>query len=100
MAAKRHINLDKTEVILMFLDGNGYQSINLTYDQIIRIQFDRCFVKRFLWSAPSERIQIVTGKRLNPIEYFKNKELLHFEEYKKSLEKFAKYNKISFVDNT
>lgn len=100
MADKKHIYFDKTEIMMMFLDGNQYQTINLTYDKIIRIQFDKCTEKKFFRKVPSERIQIVTNCRNKPIEYTKMREKKYFDEYKQGLAKFAKDNRISFIDGS
>lgn len=97
--ALRHIFCDKTELVLMVETKKKVQPLNVTYDQIIRIQFEPCKEFRFFRFVPSEKIQIMTRKREQPVEYTMYKEKQYFGEYKKELEKFARENKITFINN-
>lgn len=98
--ARKHIFCEKTELVLIILMGNGAFSMNLTYDQIVRIQFEPCTERKFLFfKSPSEKIVFVTRKNERPVEFLKSKEKEFFEEYKVELEKFAKNNRISFTNN-
>ncbi|MCG8502367.1 MAG: hypothetical protein MJB12_18445 [Firmicutes bacterium] len=99
--AVRRINCDKTEIIVMVEGRKRVRMLNLTYEQITRIQFDKFEERRFLFfKVPSEKITIVTGKRNEPIVYTKMKEKKYFDQYKEELRKFVKDNSVSFVDNT
>ena len=99
--AVRRINCDKTEIIVMVEGRKRVRMLNLTYEQITRIQFDKFEERRFLFfKVPSEKITIVTGKRNEPIVYTKIKEKKYFDQYKEELRKFVKDNSVSFVDNT
>jgi hypothetical protein len=97
--AIRHVNCDKTEVILIYLYDKKYQRINLTYDKITHISFDKCTEFSFFRKVPSEKITIKTSKLENPIVYTKLKEKKYFDDYKKELAAFAKANRITFYNN-
>lgn len=97
--AQRHVFFDKTELVLAFPQGKKFKTLNLSYDQITRIQFDKCTEFSLFRKVPSEKITIVTPKRGEPIVYTKMKEKKFFEEYKAGFEKFAKDNRITFVNN-
>src|SRR5690242_14720686 len=96
--AQRHIMVDKTEIVLMVAGKKKYEIVNLSYDQIVRVQFDKCKETRFFWRVESESITIITSKR-PPIVYKKFQEKNFFDEYKNSLEKFCKDNHITFTNN-
>ena len=97
--ATKSILTDKIEIVLMVPDDKGVKPLNLTYDQISRIQFDPCTEFRFFKRVPSEKITITTGKYSKPIVYTKLKHKKYFEEYKKSLEEFAADNRVTLVNN-
>ncbi len=98
--ARKHIFCEKTELVLIIIAGNGAFPMNLTYDQIVRIQFEPCTERKFLFfKVPSQKIVIVTRKNERPVEYFYSKEKQFFEEYKMELEKFARNNRVSFTNN-
>jgi hypothetical protein len=96
MGAKRRMTFDKTEIVLM---TDKSQILNLTYDQIVRIQFDKCIEKKLFSKFDSEKIEIMTRKQSEPVIYYKSKEKEFFEEYKEELAKFAKANRITFINN-
>jgi len=99
--AKNHLLCDKTEIIVTVLMGNQWRNINITADKIKRIQFDKCKEKVSLFKmGDSERISIETSFSPMPIMIFKQKEKQFFDSYKEQLEKFAKNNRLTFVDNT
>ncbi len=97
--AQRHVYFDKTELVLAFAQGKKFRSLNLSYDQITRIQFDECTEYSLFRRVPSEKITVVTPKRGEPIVYTKMKEKKFFDEYKAGFEKFAKDNRITFQNN-
>jgi hypothetical protein len=99
IVAQRHVFFDKTELVLGFPQGKKFVTMNLTYNQITRIQFDKCTEFKFFRKVPSEKITIVTPKRGEPIVYTKLKEKNFFEEYKAGFEKFARENRITFQNN-
>jgi len=99
MADSRRIYTDRTELMLMYLDGNQYKAANLNRDQIVRIQLDEFKERRFIIKVPSERIQIVAKNMSKPIVYTKLREKKHFDEYKSILEKYAKENRVTFINN-
>lgn len=96
MAGKRRLVCDKTEIICM---PEKSKLVNLTYDQITRIQFEKCIEKKLFSKFDSEKIIIVSRKQSEPIEFYKSKESEFFEEYKSQLEQFAKANRVSFTNN-
>ena len=98
--AMRHIYPDKTEIVLSVEQKNKFSTVELSYDKITRIQIDKCKEFRLFRFVDSECIQITNRKTAQPIVYKKFKEKSFFEAYKTELEKFAKDNKITFVDNT
>ena len=99
MADSRRIYTDMTELMLMYLDGNEYKTATINRDQIIRIQLDEFKERKFIIRVPSERIQIITKKLSKPIVYTKLREKKHFDEYKSMLEKYAKENYVTFINN-
>ena len=98
--ARRHIGFDETEVVVGFPAGRRYRVLNLSYEDIQRIQFDTIREWAFIRRAPSERITIITGKYGSPIVYTRRKHAPFWDEYKKKFRKFAEKNAITFVDNT
>ncbi len=99
--AKNHLICDKTEIIATVLMGNQYRNVNLTADKIRRIQFDKYEAKAFLRKpTESEKITIESSGAPVPIIFEKSKEKEFFDGYKTQLEKFAKDNHLTFVDNT
>ena len=96
----RRINFDKTEIVVGFPAGKRFVVLNLSYQDIVRIQIDPTKEMGFLRKVPSEKLTIVTGKRPQPIVYTKKKEKAYWDEYKSRFTKFAKDNNITFVDNT
>jgi hypothetical protein len=97
--ARDHILVDGGEIVLSFFVGKNFRTLNLHYDQVVRIQFNKCKEFRFFRFVPSEEIQVVTNKVSTPIVYRKYKELKFFEKYKQELEKFAKDNHVTFANN-
>ena len=97
--SRKHMLFDKTEIVLMFMVGNKFQTANLQYSDIQRIQFDAFQERKFLSKSPSEKISIVTGKRQEPIVYTMGKEKKYWDEYKEKLKAFAERNTITFVNN-
>lgn len=95
--AVRSIQADKTELVLIVKGKKKYEVMNVTYDQIIRIQIRSYIRMGFFKKLPSEEIVIVTRKRSEPLVYKKHKEKKYFDEYKSTLEEFAKHNKVTFV---
>jgi hypothetical protein len=96
--AQRHILADKTELILNVEGKKKFEMVHLTYDQIVRIQFDRIKEFKLFFRVDSEAITIVSSKR-GPIVFKKTKEKNFFEEYKQVLEKFCKDNRVTFTNN-
>lgn len=97
--AVRHVLFDKTEIVLMYPKKKKFVTVNLTYDQISRIQFDKFKEFKFFRKVPSEKITIVNSKVKPPIVYTKQKEKKFFEEYKEGFKKFVKDNNITFINN-
>jgi hypothetical protein len=96
--AQRHILADKTELVLNVEGKKKFEMVNLTYDQIVRIQFDKIKEYKLFFKVDSEAITIVSSKR-GPIVFKKSKEKSFFEEYKKVLEQFCKNNNVTFTNN-
>ncbi len=89
---------DKTEIIVVDETGKRPALLNLTYDKIISISFDKC--KEGLFGKPSEKISITVRGKEKPLEYFRGKEGQEkFDRYKEMLVKFCKDNKVSFYNN-
>ena len=99
MGARPQINFDKTELVLGFPAGKKYIVLNLTYEDIQRIQFDQITEMRFFRKLPSERITVVTSKRPEPVIYTKLKNEKFWDDYLAGFTKFATANHITFVDN-
>jgi hypothetical protein len=95
--AKRHIYVDKTELVLIYPQGKKYISTNLTYEQIICIRISPFKEFRLFFPVASEKIEIVSGKHEKPIVFTKLKEKGFFEQYKKELAEFAARNRVSFA---
>lgn len=99
--ARNHLLCDKTEIIVTVLMGNQWKNVNITADRVKRIQFDKCKERVFPFrSVDSEKISIEYSPSEIPIVLFQQKEKKFFEGYKTQLEKFAKDNHLTFVDNT
>ena len=98
--AIRKIYTDKTEIVVVVKGKNRYTAVNLTFDQIIRIQFDKYTAFKWFRKIPSEKITIVARKRENPIVFTKRESKGFFEAYKLELEQFARDNRITFFNNT
>ncbi|HIR35284.1 MAG TPA: hypothetical protein IAC91_04210 [Candidatus Faecimorpha stercoravium] len=91
------IMYDKTEIIVVDETGKRPALLNLTYDKITSIAFDKC--KEGLFGKPSEKISITVRGKEKPLVYYKGKEKEKFDRYKEMLTKFAKDNKVSFYNN-
>ena len=98
--ARRQINFDKTEVVVGFPAGRRFVVLNLSYQDIQRIQFDETREFSFFRKVPSEKLTIVTGKRPQPIVYTKKNQKQFWSDYKEKFTKFAKDNNITFADYT
>lgn len=99
--AKNHLICDKTEIIVTVLMGNQWRNVNVTADKIKRIQFDKCKEKVGLFKmGDSEKISVETSGSPMPLVIFRQKEKQFFDGYKEQLEKFAKNNHLTFIDNT
>jgi len=96
--AQRHILVDKTELVLNVEGKKKFEVVNLTYDQIVRVQFDKIKDRFLFLQNDSEAITIVSSKR-GSIIFKKSKEKSFFEDYKKGLEKFCKDNNVTFTNN-
>ncbi len=97
--AVKSIQADKTELVLMVEGKKKYEVLNVTFDQITRIQIRPTEVFSFFKKVPSEEIVIVTRKKSEPLVYKKHKEKKFFDEYKRELEEFAKNNRVTFINN-
>jgi hypothetical protein len=97
--AYEHIMFDKTEIVLIVMGKKKPQVLNVTYDKIMRIQFDRFMERKFFKKVPSEKIIIMIRGRDSAVEFTKLKEKKYFEKYKEGLRKFAKDNRLTFMDN-
>ena len=91
------IMYDKTEIIVVDETGKRPALLNLPYDKITSIAFDKC--KEGLFGKPSEKISITVRGKEKPLVYYKGKEKEKFDRYKEMLTKFAKDNKVSFYNN-
>lgn len=97
--ARQQIMFDKTEIVAGFPAGKRYQVLNLSYDDIQRIQFDPAEERKLFKKVPSEKITIITGKHAQPIVYGKLKHAQFWDMYKQKLQEFAERNHITFVSN-
>ena len=100
MGARRQITFDKTELVLGFPAGKKYVVLNVSYENIQRIQFDPITELKLFRKIPSEKITIITSKREQPIAYTKLKNEKFWDDYKSGFEKVAGSNHITFADNT
>lgn len=97
--AKDRLIVDKTEIIATVLMGNQWRNVPITADKIRRIQYDKFNERKIFKEVPSEMIKIETSAG-PPVTFTKLKEKEYFDQYKERLAKFAKDNKLTFVDNT
>ncbi len=100
MGARRQITFDKTEIVLGFPAGKRFVVLNVSYDNIQRIQFDSIMELKLLRRVASEKITITTSKREQPIAYTKLKHEKFWDDYKSGFATFSKNNHITFADNT
>lgn len=100
MGSRRQVNFDKTEIVAGFAAGKKYVVLNLSYEDIQRIQFDEITEMKLFRRIPSEKITIITSKRGEPIVYTKAKNEKFWDDYRAGFKKFAKSNNITFADNT
>mgnify|MGYP007002412265 CR=1 FL=1 len=98
--AVKNMYFDKTEMVVMVPAGKKIINLNLSYDQISRIQIDPCTEISFFRKVPSEKITIITSKHANPIVFTKCKNKKFYEEYKAGITKFASDNRVTFSNNT
>ena len=98
--AKKHILVDKTELVLMVEQNNKFAVVNLTNEQISRIQIDTFKERRLFRQDDSEKISIFSRKSIEPYVFKKRKESAYWDEYKQKLTKFAQDNYLTFADNT
>lgn len=96
--AKEHLLFDKTELMAVVRMGNRFSIINLKYSDILSITFKPCEEKGLLKSKPSECIELKVKNRNQPLTYFMHEEKNFWDGYKTNLRKFAKDNRITFVD--
>ncbi|MEI6602951.1 MAG: hypothetical protein WCL54_05650 [Clostridia bacterium] len=97
---KQRIFCDKHEVTLLYDGNQKEESMTLLASEIARIQFDKVIERKFLFlKVESERIEIKPSKLNYSIIYSKSKAKERFEQYKTDLEKFAKDNRVTFVNN-
>lgn len=90
------IMVDKTEIVIAVEGKKRWTSHNLTYDEINRIQFGTDQVRKLLKKVPVRSIRIFSSRLAQPAVYLENRHPVHFADYMKKLEKFAKDNRISF----
>jgi hypothetical protein len=100
MGARRQITFDKTELVLGFPAGKKYIVLNVSYEDIQRVQFDPITEMKLFRRIPSEKITIITSKRAQPIAYTKLKNEKFWDDYRTGFVKFAENNHITFADNT
>ena len=97
----RSINIDKTELVVTFLAGKRYKVLNLSYEDIQRIQFDPIEIRKLFKKIPAEKISIFSSKTQDPIVITKTKDDAKvWDEYKKKLPDFAERHHVTFTDNT
>jgi len=98
--AKRMIAFDKTEIVLGITGGRQLQVLNLTYDKIVSIKFDKAVMKQpFFRSKETDAIVITVRGREAPVMYYREKEKQLFDEYMADMEKFAVNNRVTFYNN-
>jgi hypothetical protein len=96
---KRMIAFDKTEIVLGVTGGRQLQVLNLTYDKIVSIAFDKAKMKLpFFRTKESDAIIITVRGREFPVMYYREKEKQLFDEYLAGMETFAKDNRITFYN--
>jgi hypothetical protein len=99
MAISEKIMFDKTEIIFVDLSGKKAQALNLTYEKIISVRFDKTKVKSLFSSKDSERISITVRGKEQPLVLLQVKEKPdYWQGYKDGLTKFCKDNRISFYN--
>ena len=99
MAINEKIMFDKTEIIFVDLSGKRAQVINLPYDKITSVHFDKTKVKGLFGSKDSERISISVRGKEQPLTLVQAKEKADlWEGYKNGLDKFCKDNRVSFYN--
>ncbi|MBQ7006716.1 MAG: hypothetical protein IJN59_02685 [Oscillospiraceae bacterium] len=99
------IMFDKTEVVMLAtivgeMKKKSHKVLNLTYDKFTKIAFVPCKEKKLFKTVDSEKIVLTVKGYARPIEFSKKEHHVHYDNYKKNFEKFAKNNMISFVDET
>ena len=103
--AKRKIAFDETEVILsvVFKNELGKEKakiIHATYDQFLKISFEKIEERKLFKAVPSEKIVIKLKKYKDALEFTKMKNKEFYDEYKSNFRTFAKNNRIELIDET
>jgi hypothetical protein len=100
MAKEDPILVDRTELILSASVGGGMEPISVSYDKIIRIEFRKCEETKLFKKFPSEQIVFTVRGREDPVIFYRQKvgEAL-FDGYKTALQKFAKENRVTFLNS-
>ena len=99
MAKRDKISFDKTEISLYDDYGSRPRILNLTYDRITSIQFDRSSMRVFgILKKPTDRIMFqIRGLEL-PVFLYRAREGEDFDRYMEGLRKFARENRITLRD--
>ena len=95
---KPEINIDKSEIVFLDTSGKRARVCNLTYEQIMRIQFSPHVRVGLFGRKESEKIEIFSKNRQQPYVFPATKHQPFFEDYKRKLAEFAKRNFVTFAN--
>ena len=96
--SKPLINIDKSEIVFLDTSAKKARVCNLTYEQIMRIQFSPHLRVGLFGRKESEKIEIFSKQRQGPYTFLASKHQPFFQDYKQKLEEFAKRNFVTFAN--
>ena len=100
MPRLKDLTIDKTELIVIDRSGKKVGVQNLTYEDIVRIQFIPFDARKLFKKEPSEKIEIYTKRRPEPFIIKRTKNESDFERWKEKMAEFAKKHFLTFRDDT
>ena len=101
MPKLKDLTIDKTELVIVDRSNKKKVTVqNLTYEDVMRIQFAPYEARQLFKKLPSEKIEIFTKKRPEPFLISRQKNEEDFDRWKTKLEEFAKKHYLTFQDTT
>lgn len=94
------VTFDRTELVIEHETKNRYETLNISYNQIIRIDFEKYVYKRLFKKEESERIILLIRGREEPLILTKRMCGQNFNEIKSGMKAFAKENKLTMFDKS